>query len=183
MTAAMSPVRQDEVWRPERPARASEESWRVTPRRTAVVISDLLVTEPVPPTRPSRFPAPAVPSRPVRRPAAVRPTPAPARVETDYARRRRIAGAAGLAVASLAVVGVVTGLGQLLPGAAGDVEVSVPDRVAVERVGAGETLWDVAARVAPESDRAAVVERIRELNVIGGSAVVAGETLRVPDGR
>jgi hypothetical protein len=49
-------------------------------------------------------------------------------------------------------------------------------------VGAGETVWDVAQRVAPRSDQRAVVQRIRQLNGIVGSAVVPGQQLHVPDG-
>jgi len=44
-------------------------------------------------------------------------------------------------------------------------------------------VWDVAARVAPQSDQGAVVERIRQLNGLVGSAVNPGQQLQVPAGR
>ncbi len=81
-----------------------------------------------------------------------------------------------MAVASVAVVSGLAVLGQ------GAGATDVPGGVGEVRVGAGETLWDVAERVAPGSDEQAVVARIRELNGIAGSAVRPGQELRVPDG-
>jgi len=60
---------------------------------------------------------------------------------------------------------------------------TVPERTGVVYVQVGETLWDVAERSAPESDTAAVVERIRDLNQMDDSAVLPGQPLTVPDGR
>ncbi len=76
---------------------------------------------------------------------------------------------------TLAVVG---GLGWIGPGASP----GIPAQTAVVRVGAGETVWDVARRVAPQSDQSAVVERIRQLNGIVGSAITPGQQLQVPHG-
>jgi LysM repeat protein len=59
----------------------------------------------------------------------------------------------------------------------------LPATTSVVQVGAGETLWDVARRVAPHADQQAVVDRIRTLNGLVGSAVQPGQQLRVPDGR
>ncbi len=56
----------------------------------------------------------------------------------------------------------------------------MPAETAVIQVGAGETVWDVARRVAPQSDQRAVVDRIRQLNGIVGSAVQPGQQLQVP---
>jgi LysM domain len=83
-----------------------------------------------------------------------------------------------LATAVLTLV-VVAGLGWLGQGE----DPGLPTQTTVIRVGAGETVWDVARRVAPQSDQRAVVNRIRELNGLVGSAVVAGQRLEVPDGR
>jgi predicted Zn-dependent protease len=44
----------------------------------------------------------------------------------------------------------------------------------------GETLWDIAARVAPEVDRRDTVLRIVELNALPSSSVQAGQELAVP---
>jgi hypothetical protein len=77
---------------------------------------------------------------------------------------------------TMIVVGGLSWLGQTRdPG--------LPAHTAVVRVGAGETVWDVAARVAPQSDQGAVVERIRQLNGLVGSAVNPGQQLQVPAGR
>lgn len=88
-------------------------------------------------------------------------------------------------VALLAVMvvtfAVVCGLALLGETAAAFSE--MPRETSVVRVGAGETVWDVAERVAPGSDVRAVAARIRELNGMPGSAVEAGLPLRVPDGR
>ena len=44
----------------------------------------------------------------------------------------------------------------------------------------GETLWQIAQRIAPEADPRAMVTSIRELNGLGGAPVVAGQTVVVP---
>ena len=57
---------------------------------------------------------------------------------------------------------------------------TVPDRTAVVRVEPGESLLDLAERMAPSADRTAVVERIRELNGLPNSSIQPGQPLRVP---
>ena len=47
-------------------------------------------------------------------------------------------------------------------------------------VQAGDTLWSVAARVAPHSDTRDVVAEIQSLNRLSGAVVVPGERLVVP---
>ncbi|MGH3780740.1 MAG: LysM peptidoglycan-binding domain-containing protein [Pseudonocardiaceae bacterium] len=81
--------------------------------------------------------------------------------------------------AATVTVAVVGGLGWIGQGAGP----GIPGQTAVVRVGGGETLWDVARRVAPQSDQSAVVHRIRELNGMVGSAIEPGQRLQVPDGR
>ena len=56
------------------------------------------------------------------------------------------------------------------------------DQLAVVQVHAGETLQQVAARVAPGAHTAQVVQRIRELNKLDSAAVDAGQTLIAPVG-
>ena len=80
------------------------------------------------------------------------------------------------AIVTLAVIGGLGWIGQA-PGP------GVPAETAVIRVGAGETVWDVAQRVAPKSDQRAVVERIRQLNGMAGSAIQPGQQLQVPYGQ
>ncbi|MGH3899118.1 MAG: LysM peptidoglycan-binding domain-containing protein [Pseudonocardiaceae bacterium] len=83
--------------------------------------------------------------------------------------------AAAVTVA-LAAVGGLGWIGQA-PGP------GIPSQTVLVRVGAGETVWDVAQRVAPKSDQRAVVERIRQLNGMADSAIQPGQQLQVPDGR
>jgi hypothetical protein len=79
-----------------------------------------------------------------------------------------------LGVAAVAFVAVL-GLGTL----ADSMAPMVPSTTKVVRVMPGENLWELAGRVAPESDPSAVVDRIRELNGIDGS-VRPGQPLTVP---
>ncbi|MGH3975461.1 MAG: LysM peptidoglycan-binding domain-containing protein [Pseudonocardiaceae bacterium] len=83
---------------------------------------------------------------------------------------------AAAVVVTLAVVGGLGWLGQTPSD-------GVPAETALIRVGAGETMWDVAQRVAPKSDQRAVVERIQQLNGMADSAIQPGQELQVPDGR
>ncbi|WP_406692177.1 LysM peptidoglycan-binding domain-containing protein [Saccharopolyspora sp. ID03-671] len=46
----------------------------------------------------------------------------------------------------------------------------------------GDTLWGIATRMAPDEDPRAVVERIVELNGLGGASAEAGRHLVVPVG-
>jgi len=56
----------------------------------------------------------------------------------------------------------------------------VPDRLAVVQVQTGETLQQVAGRVAPDAPVGSVVDRIRELNQLDSVAIHAGQTLIAP---
>jgi hypothetical protein len=47
-------------------------------------------------------------------------------------------------------------------------------------VSPGETLWTIASRVNPEADPRAVIEEIKNLNVLDGSSLYAGQVLRIP---
>ncbi|WP_158882508.1 LysM peptidoglycan-binding domain-containing protein [Amycolatopsis anabasis] len=80
---------------------------------------------------------------------------------------------AGLAVATGLVV---AGLGAF----ANEMAPAVPAQTVTVPVGAGETLWDLAERFAPDSDPSAVVARIQELNGLGGAALTPGLPLTVP---
>ncbi|HEX6403196.1 MAG TPA: LysM peptidoglycan-binding domain-containing protein [Pseudonocardiaceae bacterium] len=84
-----------------------------------------------------------------------------------------------LSATVIVTLSVVAGLSWL--GASSDP--AIPERTAVVRVGAGETLWDVAARVAPRSDPRAVLEQILQLNGLPDAEVVPDQQLQVPDGR
>ena len=58
----------------------------------------------------------------------------------------------------------------------------MPDRLAVVQVQSGETLQQVAHRVAPDAPVGQVVDRIRELNQLDSAALDAGQTLIAPIG-
>ena len=47
-------------------------------------------------------------------------------------------------------------------------------------VAPGETLWTIAARVAPSADQRVVVDEIEALNHLTGGRVQAGQQLRLP---
>ncbi|GAA4885543.1 hypothetical protein [Actinomycetospora straminea] len=95
-------------------------------------------------------------------------------------RRRRVAAVVVLGVLLGVLVGVLAGLvvPSTAPGAA---PTPVPAGTTVAVVGAGESLTDVAGRVAPGADTDAVVTRIRELNGMeGASSLAPGRPLVVP---
>lgn len=129
-----------------------------------------------------------------RRPAPSRPAGAPTRyygtgVAMSVAphRRRAVTWATtvGLALAAGAItlwLGLVANVGQALNGDSTNSAAPVPNRLAVVRVDAGESLQDVAHRVAPDAPAAAVADRIRELNDLNSPTLVAGQTLIAPIG-
>ncbi|WP_154814130.1 LysM peptidoglycan-binding domain-containing protein [Actinophytocola xinjiangensis] len=100
---------------------------------------------------------------------------APRVVVSTTCRPRQRISALSLITAGAAVCLAVIGLGAL----AGAGAVDVPARTEVVRVQPGETLSDLAARMAPSSDRGAVVDRIRELNALD-AGLRPGQPLRVP---
>lgn len=130
-------------------------------------------------------PAPVVPHAPLVREQVAPPAPerlqsptvdGPEVARTRAPRPNKVVRLVIAAAVTLAVVGGLEWIRQT-PGP------TVPAQTVLVRVGAGETVWDVAQRVAPKSDQAAVVERIRQLNGMTASAVQPGQLLQVPDGR
>lgn len=61
-------------------------------------------------------------------------------------------------------------------------DASVPPRTIQVQMQAGQTLWGLAGRFAPDGDRQAVVQRIVRLNALDGSAARVGQSLVVPVG-
>lgn len=112
-------------------------------------------------------------SPPSRRRVAGAPRVVP---RVDCAPRRAHLPVSWLLAVAGVVCAVVVGLGAL----SGSGEGSVPERTTVVRVEPGESLWELAGRVAPGSDASAVVERIRELNGGLGGGVTPGQPLTVP---
>lgn len=95
-------------------------------------------------------------------------------------RRRPITPATTVLLALVAAaitvwLGLVAQFGGVVDGSA-----TVPNRLAVVQVQTGETLQQVAQRVAPDAPLGDVVERIRELNQLESVALDAGQTLIAP---
>jgi hypothetical protein len=124
-----------------------------------------------------------------RRPKSHRPGGAPMRyrgsgvlVSRASHRRRPITPATTVVLALIAAaitvwLGLIAQFGEMASGTA-----VVPDRLAVVQVQTGESLQQVAHRVAPDAPVGQVVERIRELNQLDSVALDAGQTLIAPIG-
>ncbi len=67
-------------------------------------------------------------------------------------------------------------------GAAQHAPAPAPARLAVVQVQAGESLEQLAQRIAPDASVGAVVDQIRDLNELRSPAVDAGQTLIAPVG-
>ena len=124
-----------------------------------------------------------------RRPRSRRPGGAPIRhrgtgvlVSRAPHRRRPITPVTTVLLALVAAaITVWLGLVAQFGGVVGE-SAPVPDRLAVVQVQTGETLQQVAGRVAPDAPVSQVVDRIRELNQLDSVAVDAGQTLIAPIG-
>ncbi len=110
-------------------------------------------------------------SMPISRSAA-RPSSVPSRARARV--RVALAGVFLLAVLAGGAFGFASVVGADGP--------TVPTQTGVAQVHQGETLSAVAARVAPQAQRAAMVRRIVQLNGLSGVSVRAGQTLVVPMG-
>jgi hypothetical protein len=122
-----------------------------------------------------------------RRPRSNRPAVAPMRYRGTGVlmsraphRRRPITPATTVVLALIAsAITVWLGLVAQFGGVTG-VDAPTPDRLAVIQVQTGETLQQVAHRVAPDAPVGQVVERIRQLNQLDSVALDAGQTLIAP---
>lgn len=95
--------------------------------------------------------------------------------------RRPVSTPVTVALAGIAAL-ITLWLGSLanLSGAPDSTPAVSSDQLAVVQVQAGETLQDLAGRVAPDAPVEQVVSRIRELNDLRSVAVDAGQTLIAP---
>jgi hypothetical protein len=85
-----------------------------------------------------------------------------------------------LAIALALSGGVLAGslIGQLFPaGGSPDLRLAGGSSVVVD---SGDTLWSIAATVAPEEDVRLVVDRIQELNGLRSTELVPGQVLLLP---
>jgi LysM repeat protein len=111
------------------------------------------------------------PARSIARPAGTVPTRRPLRLTP---RGRVVFGA-------LAAAPVVAGLvfaSVTAPASAGN-ERGVASFQTVT-VGAGESLWSIAERIAPASDPREVIGELERLNGLADPAVAPGQTLAIP---
>ena len=92
-------------------------------------------------------------------------------------RRGRVAVV--LAALAALLVGGFT-LGHAPSQASGRVHHVAPRTITVQP---GETLWGVAARIAPQADPRLVVDQLVRLNHLSGAGVAAGQQLVVPSTR
>jgi len=124
------------------------------------------------------------------RPAPVRPAVAPLSyrghgvpVSRTAHTRRPVSTAVSIALAGLAAL-ITLWLGALaqFSGERSAASTGTADQLAVVQVQAGETLQQIARRVAPESPVSQVVERIRDLNKLDSASVDVGQTLIAPIG-
>jgi hypothetical protein len=129
--------------------------------------------------RPLRLVTPSRP--PVRAGAALGAGPA---VGTATAGRLRLTRRGRIAVRLIGLVlGVLVTAVVVLAGGqvakAGQDAHPIP--VSYHVVAPGETLWQIAGRVAPDADRRDTVARIVELNALPSAALTAGQRIAVPN--
>lgn len=128
------------------------------------------------------------------RPGPTRPSGAPMRyhgtgvaMSTASHRRRPVSVLTTMGLALLAGIitlwlGLMANFGSVVNDEPADASAQVPAALAVVRVEPGESLPQLAARVAPGAPVHDVVERIRNLNALDSNSVAAGQTLIAPIG-
>lgn len=148
------------------------------------------VSDPVRPTeRPLTRPRPG--SGRAGRPGPAGPAIAPLRYagtgvtmsRAGHPPRRTVSTTVTVALAAMAAL-ITVWLGSIahFSSEQSSAAVSVPEQLAVVQVQAGETLQQLAARVAPDAPSVQIIERIRDLNKLASAAVDAGQTLIAPVG-
>jgi hypothetical protein len=137
------------------------------------------------------------PMRPVRRtpasarrgPQRQRPTGAPLSYRgtgvlmSRASHRRKPVTPLATVVLALIAAAITVWLGLVAHfGATHQTPPPAPARLAVVQVQAGESLEQLAQRIAPDSSVGSVVDQIRDLNELSSPAVDAGQTLIAPVG-
>ena len=131
----------------------------------------------------TRLPTAATRSAGGRRAGSAACPGSPAAAGTRAGRRRAAVRftrrAHRVAVALALCGGVLAGslIGQLFPGGSPDLRLAGGSSVVVD---SGDTLWSIAATVAPEEDVRLVVDRIQELNGLRSTELVPGQVLLLP---
>ncbi len=104
----------------------------------------------------------------------IRPADAPRAGSVRLTRRGRLV-VVTIAVLAILAVGFVLAGGSVATG-----EPGTPEPTRVVMVGAGDTLWDIAAGLSGEGDVRAMVDHIQRLNALDSGMVTAGQRLLVP---
>jgi len=124
-----------------------------------------------------------------RRPESSRPASTPVRYQrtgvlmSRASHRRRPITPLTTVLLSLVAAAITVWLGLVAQlGATAEPAEQMPSQLAVVQVQAGESLQQLAQRVAPDAPVGAVVDQIRELNELHSAAVDAGQTLIAPVG-
>lgn len=111
------------------------------------------------------------------RPAVSRPAPAAPQTTALVLTRR------GRLVLAVLVLVLVAALGGLFANRASADGLGEPVNVAVHSVGAGETLWQIAAAVTPAgADVRNTIDEVLELNAMSSVDLAVGQQLLVPQG-
>lgn len=131
----------------------------------------------------------ARPVRRVQRPAPVRPAAGAVRYRgtgvlmSRASHRSRPVTPVTTVLLALVAAGITVWLGLVAQfGGVMGMESPEPTELAVVQVKSGETLQQVARRVAPDAPVSRVVEQIRDLNQLASAAVDPGQTLLAPVG-
>ena len=131
-----------------------------------------------------------MPHRPTAAAMSTRPATAPLRhrgtgiaVSCAPHPQRRVSTSVTVALAGLAAL-ITLWLGSVAQYSSerSAAPLPTPDQLAVVQVQPGETLQQLAERVAPGVSAVEMAERIRNLNKLGSAAVDAGQTLIAPVG-
>jgi hypothetical protein len=137
------------------------------------------------PVRPTRSVHPAA----RRQPRSSRPAGSPLRYRgtgvlmSRASHRRKPITPVTTVVLALVAAAITVWLGLVAQlGAPTDAAAPMPGRLAVVQVHTGESLQQLAQRVAPDAPTGAVVDQIRQLNELDSAAVDAGQTLIAPVG-
>lgn len=90
--------------------------------------------------------------------------------------RRVLATIAALPLAAVLAVAALNGVSAVASSDA----LAAPVEFATITVLPGDTLWSLAALIAPEADPREVVDDIVRLNMLGGGDIYAGQKLAIP---
>jgi hypothetical protein len=120
-------------------------------------------------------PGPGHPTRPTLRVLDGGRAPARVAQQAVYRRRRLVVGLALVAIVTLVFLLATSAMARIAGGAPSSAAGGPSPTVVVQP---GDTLWSIAAAVAPDTDVRVTVEQLVALN--GGSPIVVGQELELP---